>query len=151
MTTGITLGLSQPFCWGLTEPVQSLHSCSKVPEISEIISSVISCLPFSFYFLYILCQSDILCLFFPLFLAQLCTQCYLLTHRWQTQDPRAESTLHLVLSGPAPCFYLAAAPSSLPLVKEQLHLYSPKITFGPLKATARLMWPPMKMSLTPLF
>ena len=28
------------------------------------------------------------------------------------------------------------------LVKEQLHLYSPKITFGPLKATSRLMWPP---------
>ena len=26
--------------------------------------------------------------------------------------------LHLVLSGSAPCFYLAAAPSSLPLVKE---------------------------------
>ena len=34
--------------------------------------------------------------------------------------------LHLVLSGPAPGFYPAAAPSSLPLVKEQLHLYSPK-------------------------
>ena len=30
--------------------------------------------------------------------------------------------------------------------KEQLHLYRPKITFGPLKATARLMWPPVKMS-----
>ena len=59
-------------------------------------------------------------------------------------------TLHLVLSGPAPCFYPAAALSSGLTVKEQLHLYSPKSTFGPLKATARLMWPPVKMSLTPL-
>ena len=58
--------------------------------------------------------------------------------------------LHLVLSSPAPCFYPVAAPSSLPLVKEYLHLCSPKITFGPLKATARLMWPWVKMSLTPL-
>ena len=33
---------------------------------------------------------------------------------------------------------------------EQLHLNSPKITFSPLKVTARLMWPPVKMSLTPL-
>ena len=39
-------------------------------------------------------------------------------HRWQTQGPQAESALHLVSSGPAPCFYSAAAPSSLPLVKE---------------------------------
>ena len=37
-----------------------------------------------------------------------------------------------------------------PEVKEYLHLYSPKITFGPLKATSRLMWLPGKMSLTPL-
>ena len=58
--------------------------------------------------------------------------------------------LHLVLFGPAPCFYPVAVRSSLPLVKEQLHLWSPKITFGPLKATTRLMWPPVKMSLTPL-
>ena len=57
--------------------------------------------------------------------------------------------LHLVLSGPAPCFYLAAAPSFLPLVKEQLHFYGPKVTFHPLKATVRLKWPPVKMSLTP--
>ena len=56
---------------------------------------------------------------------------------------------HLVLSDLAPCFYLAAALSSLPIVKEQLHLHSPKITFGSLKVTTRLMWPPMKMSLTP--
>ena len=35
-------------------------------------------------------------------------------------------------------------------VKEELYLYSPKSTFGPLKATLRLMWPLMKMSLTPL-
>ena len=39
---------------------------------------------------------------------------------------------------------------SLPLVKEQLHLYSPKITFSLLKATLRLMLPLVKMSLTPL-
>ena len=57
---------------------------------------------------------------------------------------------HLVLSGPAPCFYPVAAPSSLPLVKEQLHLHSPRITFGPLKAALRLMWPLVKMSLIPL-
>ena len=71
--------------------------------------------------------------------------CYWITliHRWQTQGPRAESS-------PPPCFYLAAAPSSLPLVKEQLHSYSPKVTFGPLRPTARLMWPPVKMSLAPL-
>ena len=54
--------------------------------------------------------------------------------------------LHLVLPGPAPCFYPAAAPSSHLTVKEQLHLYSPKTTFGPLKATRRLMQPPVKMS-----
>ena len=34
-----------------------------------------------------------------------------LNHRWQTQAPLAESGL-------APCFYQAAVPSSLPLVKE---------------------------------
>ena len=58
--------------------------------------------------------------------------------------------LHLVLSGPVPCFYPAAVLSSCLTVKEQLHLYSPKIMLGPLKATTRLMWPLMKMSLTPL-
>ena len=58
--------------------------------------------------------------------------------------------LHLVLSRRAPCFYPEAVPSSLPLVKEQLHLYSPNITFVPLNASSKLMWPPMKMSLTPL-
>ena len=63
-------------------------------------------------------------------------------HRWQTQGPWAES-------GPPPCFYPAALSSHL-TVKEQLHLYSTKITFGPLKATPRLMWPPVKMNLTPL-
>ena len=56
----------------------------------------------------------------------------------------------LFFSGPAPCFYPAAAPSSLPLVEKQLYLYGPKITFSPLKATARLMWPPVTISLTPL-
>ena len=63
---------------------------------------------------------------------------------------RPNPAFHLVLSGPAPCFYPASVPSSLSLVKEQLHLYSPKITFGPLKATVRLMWSPVKMSLIPL-
>ena len=62
---------------------------------------------------------------------------------------RPNQGLHLVLSGLAPCFYLAVL-SSLPLVQEQLHLYSPKIKLGPLKATARLMWLLVKMSLTPL-
>ena len=33
-------------------------------------------------------------------------------------------------------------------VKEQLHLYSPKNNFGPLKATSRLMQPLVKMSLS---
>ena len=71
-------------------------------------------------------------------------------HRWQTQGLGAES-------GPPPCFIRpgtlflpAAAPSSFPLVKELSHLHSPKVTFGPLKATARLTWPPVKMSPTPL-
>ena len=64
--------------------------------------------------------------------------------------PAAEPGPPSCLSGRAPAFYPAAAPSSRVTVKEQLHLHSPKITFGPLKATARLMWPPVKMSLTPL-
>ena len=58
--------------------------------------------------------------------------------------------LHLVLSSLAPCSHLVAVPSFLLLVKEELHLYRPEITFGPLKATTRLMWPPVKMSLMPL-
>ena len=57
-----------------------------------------------------------------------------LQRRRQTQGPPAESS-------PAPCFSLAAAPSCLPLVKEKLHSHSPKATFSPLKATARLTWP----------
>ena len=36
-----------------------------------------------------------------------------------------------------------------PWLRSSLHLHSPKITLGPLKATARLMWPHVKMSLTP--
>ena len=72
-----------------------------------------------------------------------------LGRRWQTQGPRGPNpALHLVLSNRAPCFYPVAAPSSLSLVKEQLHVHSPKITLGPLKA--RLMRPPGKTSLTPL-
>ena len=62
---------------------------------------------------------------------------------------RLNPALHLVLSSLAPCFYPAAVPSTRLIIKEQLHLYSPKITFGPLKATMRLMWPLVKMSLTP--
>ena len=65
-----------------------------------------------------------------------------LEHRWQTQGLWAKSS-------PPPCFYPVAAPSSLPLVKEELHLYRPKITFNPLKVTARLTWSLVKMSLTP--
>ena len=49
----------------------------------------------------------------------------------------------------APCFSPVAVPTSRLTVKEQLHLYSPKIIFGPLRATSRLMWPLVKMSLTP--
>ena len=51
---------------------------------------------------------------------------------------------------PSTLFYPAAALSSLPLVKEWLHLYSPTIILGPLKATVTLLWPLVKMSLTPL-
>ena len=43
---------------------------------------------------------------------------YPLDRRWQTQAPGPNPALHLVLSGPAPCFYPAAVPRSLPLVKE---------------------------------
>ena len=71
-------------------------------------------------------------------------------HRWQTQGPGAESGPPPCFIRRAPCFYPAAAPSSLPLVKEELYLYSPKITFGALKATVRLMWPLVNMSLIPL-
>ena len=74
-----------------------------------------------------------------------------LEHRWQTQEAhRLNLAVRLVLSGPAPCFHPEAALSSHLTVKEQLHLYGPKITFGPLKATVRLKWPLVKISLTPL-
>ena len=52
-------------------------------------------------------------------------QCKITGGKHKARGPNP--ALHLVLSGPAPCFYLAAAPSSLPLVKEQLHVYSPKL------------------------
>ena len=74
----------------------------------------------------------------------------IIDHRWHTQSRGLNLAFHLVLSGPAPCFYLVVAPSSHLTVKEELHVYSPKITFGPLKATTRLMWPPERMSVTPL-
>ena len=64
-----------------------------------------------------------------------------LNHRWQTQGPGAESSPPPCFICPAPCFYSAAALSSCSTVKEQLHLHSCEITFGPLKATARLVWP----------
>ena len=48
-----------------------------------------------------------------------------LDHRWQTQGRGSNLALRLVFSSPAPCFYPAVL-SSFPLVKEQLHLYSPK-------------------------
>ena len=47
-------------------------------------------------------------------------------------------------------FYLVAPPSSCLTAKEKSHSYSPKATFGPLKAIARLMWPLVRMSLIPL-
>ena len=72
-----------------------------------------------------------------------------LGHRWQTPGPWAEA-------GPPPCFIrpgtLFLPSGSTELLDPSsgvLHLYSPKITFGPLKATTRLMWPQVKMSLTP--
>ena len=71
------------------------------------------------------------------------TRLVLLKHGRQTPGPQAKS-------GPAPCFYPVAAPSCHLTVKELLHVYSPKVTFGPLKATVRLVWPPVKISLTPL-
>ena len=58
---------------------------------------------------------------------------------------------HLVLSAPARHLVSTRWPRQAPcLVKEKLHLYSPKITSGTLKATTRLMWPAVKTSLTPL-
>ena len=59
---------------------------------------------------------------------------------------------------PSTLFHLAphlvsspeAASSSHLTVKEQLHLYGPKSTVGPLKAAMRLTWPPVTMRLTPL-
>ena len=78
----------------------------------------------------------------------LCPNFENLDHRWQTQGLGAKP-------GPVPCFIQSrtlflpsSSAQSLPLVKEQLYLHSPKIIFGPLKATARLMWSPVKMSLT---
>ena len=47
-----------------------------------------------------------------------CGSKFTVTHKRQTQGPQAQSGLHLVLSGLAPCFYPAAAPSSHLTVKE---------------------------------
>ena len=76
--------------------------------------------------------------------------CHHLGHRWQTQGLQAEFSPPPCFIRPAPCFYPGAVPSSYLTVKEQLHVYSPKIALGPLKAAARLLWPRVKMSLTPL-
>ena len=85
-------------------------------------------------------------MFIHCFISQYCILLVLVEtlqiYRWQTQGPMAEFCPLPYFIRPAPCFYPAAALSSLPLVKEQSHVYSPKITFGPLKATARLMWHP---------
>ena len=42
---------------------------------------------------------------------------------------------------PSTLFYPAAVLSSRLTVKEKIHVYSPEITCGPLKATVRLLWP----------
>ena len=49
---------------------------------------------------------------------------------------------------PAQHLHLVAVLTSCLTIKELLHLYSPKITFSALKATMRLMWPLVKISLT---
>ena len=88
------------------------------------------------------------------------TQSWQLRILWttrKTSTPQVANTRPVGGIRPSTLFYLARhlvstwqQSSSLPLVKEYLHLHSPKITFYLLKATARLMWPPWKMSLTPL-
>ena len=60
----------------------------------------------------------------------LCDAIYL-QHRRQTQGLWAESSPPPCFIQPAPCFNLVAGLNSLPVVKE-LHLYTFKITFGPL-------------------
>ena len=72
-----------------------------------------------------------------------------LQHRWQTQGLQAESSPPACFIQPAPCFHQVATLSSGLTVKGS-YIYSPKITFGHLKATSKLMWPQVKMSLTPL-
>ena len=57
-----------------------------------------------------------------------------LGHRWQTQDLRAKLGPSPCFIHPAPCSCPVAALSSRITVKKQLHLYSPKITFGPHEA-----------------
>ena len=71
-------------------------------------------------------------------------------HRRQTQGLQAKPGPPPCFTWPSTLFLPGSSTSSRLTVKEQLHLYSPQITFGPLKATWRLMWPPVKMSLTPL-
>ena len=69
-----------------------------------------------------------------------------LKHRRQTQGPRAES-------GPPPGFIRPGSlflPGSSTELLAPSQLYGPEVTFGPLKATARLMWLLVTMSLMPL-
>ena len=72
---------------------------------------------------------------------------------WETLRSQVVNTRPAGRIQPSTSFY-PAQPLFLPggsaKLLLNLHLYSPKITFGPLKATARLMWPRVKMSLTPL-
>ena len=84
------------------------------------------------------------------------TNLVLLGHSGRHKARGLNPGLHLVLSAHFICPHLLSTPrqrgAPAPyLVQEQLHLYSPKVTFGPLKATLRLLWPPLKMSWTPLF
>ena len=70
----------------------------------------------------------------------------LLGHRWQTQGLRDES-------GPPPSFIRPGTlflPSSTTPSEGVVTFIQSYNYIGPLKATSRLMWPPVKMRLTPL-
>ena len=62
----------------------------------------------------------------------------------QHKARKLNPALHLVLSGQAPCFYAAA------VLLRSSYIYIVLKLFSPLKATSRLMWPLVRMSLTPL-
>ena len=68
-----------------------------------------------------------------------------LLYSWQTQGPwgQIQPALHLVLSGPTPCLYPAAAPSSLPLVEEYYIFTALKLhsaLWGPLQSWCGPWW-----------